>query len=60
MTWRVMGSLDGGEPEEIDEFDTRKEAAENLREYRIAFSSEWRLFLRWVESDSIARDETTN
>jgi hypothetical protein len=42
----IMGQYEGRDAEEIDEFDTRKEALQMLAEYQLAYGSGWRLWVR--------------
>ena len=35
-----------GVTEEIDEFETREEATQMLTEYRMAYGSEWKLWIK--------------
>lgn len=43
----IMGKYEGcDEAEEIDEFDTRKEALKMLSEYRLAYGAGWKLWIR--------------
>lgn len=42
MIYKIMGTYQGVE-EEIDEFESREEAAQMLSEYRLAFGSGWSL-----------------
>lgn len=45
---KIMGKYEDQPWEEIDEFDTRQEAMEALREYRLAYGIGWRLRLKSV------------
>ena len=45
---KIMGKYEDQPWEEIDEFDTRKEAMEALREYRLAYGAGWLLRLKSV------------
>ncbi len=40
-TYLIMGSYRGGEWEEIDEIEGRREASRIVLEYRMAFGNEW-------------------
>ena len=50
--YKIVGRCQG-EKEEIDEFETIKEAKEMLTEYRIAFGQGWML---WVEKEGKSDD----
>ena len=43
--FKIMGKYNGN-IEEIDSFDSRREAVQMLGEYRMAFGSSWEL---WIE-----------
>lgn len=46
-TFRIMGEY-RGDKEEIDDTDCPKEARYLLREYKIAYGEDWRI---WIEED---------
>lgn len=41
MVFKIFGSLNGGQKEELDEAETRREAEIRARECRIALGSGW-------------------
>ena len=43
--YKIMGKY-CGETEEIDEFETREEAMKMLTEYKMAYGSEWKLWIK--------------
>lgn len=43
--YKIMGKY-CGVTEEIDEFETREEAMRMLTEYRMAYGSEWKLWIK--------------
>ena len=46
MLYRIIGVTDNSYQEEvIDQFETKSEAKENLAQYRIAFGSNWKLYI---------------
>lgn len=51
--FKVMGCLKGAEEELIDRADTKREAEYLVREYRIAFGSDWRI---WSEEEVSEED----
>ena len=44
--WVIVGRYPGCPKEDIDSFDTYKEARKMLQEYRLAFGPEWSLGLK--------------
>lgn len=47
--WIIRGKYPGLPWEDIDEDEEKAEAERLLKEYRLAFSSEWRLTLKKVK-----------
>ena len=46
MLYRIIGVIDDSYQEEvIDQFETKSEAEENLAQYRMAFGSNWKLYI---------------
>ena len=45
LMYKIIGKY-CGEAEEIDEFETREEAMQMLTEYRMAYGSEWKLWIK--------------
>lgn len=43
--YKIIGKY-CGVTEEIDEFETREEAMQMLTEYRMAYGSEWKLWIK--------------
>ena len=43
--WRIMGRYCGS-TEEVDEFDTFREARDMVKEYRLAFGAGWSLWVK--------------
>ena len=41
----INGKYQNQETETVDQFETRKEAKEMIKEYRIAYGPEWSLWL---------------
>lgn len=44
--YKIRGKYPGQPWEDIDVFDTREEAVKMLREYRMAYGSEWQLTIK--------------
>lgn len=51
MTFKIMGEYRGNR-EEIDEAETKKEAEQLAREYRIAFGEDWRIWIDESEDEN--------
>jgi len=46
MLYRIIGVINDSHQEEvIDQFETKSEAVENLAQYRMAFGSNWKLYI---------------
>jgi len=45
VSWIIVGSYKSMEKEEIDEFFDRKEAKNMLQEYRLAYGTDWNLWI---------------
>jgi len=46
MLYRIIGVIDDSYQEEvIDQFETKSEAEDNLAQYRMAFGSNWKLYI---------------
>jgi hypothetical protein len=46
MLYRIIGVIDDSHQEEaIDQFETKSEAEDNLAHYRMAFGSNWKLYI---------------
>ena len=46
MLYRIIGVIDDSHQEEvIDQFETKSEAKENLAQYRMAFGSNWKIYI---------------
>ena len=46
MLYRIIGVPDNSYQEEvIDQFETKAEAKDNLAQYRMAFGSNWKLYI---------------
>jgi len=46
MLYRIIGVIDDSYQEEvIDQFETKSEAEDNLAHYRMAFGSNWKLYI---------------
>ena len=45
MVWKIWGRSEYG-TEEIDQFDTFREARDMLKEYRLAFGVGWSLWIK--------------
>jgi hypothetical protein len=52
MSIRIMGKYEGLAPEEIDTAETQEEAQTLLDEYKMAYGSEWQL---WIEDEDDLR-----
>lgn len=50
MTYHIWGRYKGtGKAEVVDEFDTKDEAEKMVREYRIAYGSDWTVWIEEVQ-----------
>ena len=51
IVYVIEGKYPGCSYDEVDEFDTREEAEEMLKEYRMAFGKDYILYIREREEE---------